>query len=232
MGTVEATSVTLTPPGGDPLVITSLYISPSVSYQHIHTDVEALFRLGSASIICGDFNAHHISWGCQRNDNRGNIIKNLIDNTDTQIVAPTTPTRFCHNSASIIDFALTRNIHWLSQVESIAELSSDHNPLIISFDTNRRFAFPKRKLDLTGASEMNRLYPNSRRESSNENQYLNTLPRRGEDGGRNGQTKTRQNWYEKENGDCKTELAAGTMWNLKQEPALITDPISDVGKCI
>ncbi|GFV66779.1 hypothetical protein TNCV_1793651 [Trichonephila clavipes] len=39
-------------------------------------------------------------------------------------------------------------------------------------------------------------------------------------------------WYEKENGDCKTELAAGTMWNLKQEPALITDPISDVGKCI
>ncbi|GFX38280.1 probable RNA-directed DNA polymerase from transposon X-element [Trichonephila clavipes] len=144
MGTVEATSVTLTPPGGDQLVITSLYISPSVSYQHIHTDVEALFSLGGASIICGDFNAHHTSWGCRRNDNRGNIIKNLIDSTDTQIVAPTTPTRFGHNSASIIDFALTRNIRWLSQVESIAELSSDHNPLIISFDTNRRFAFPRR----------------------------------------------------------------------------------------
>ncbi|GFX32442.1 probable RNA-directed DNA polymerase from transposon BS [Trichonephila clavipes] len=90
------------------------------------------------------FNAHHTSWRCRRNDNRGNIIKNLIDSTDTQIVAPTTPTRFGHNSASIIDFALTRNIHWLSQVESIAELSSDHNPLIISFDTNRRFAFPRR----------------------------------------------------------------------------------------
>ncbi|GFW74196.1 RNA-directed DNA polymerase from mobile element jockey [Trichonephila clavipes] len=144
MGTVEATSVTLTPPGGDPLVITSLYISPCVSYQHIHTDVEAIFSLGNASIICGDFNAHHISWGCQRNDNRGNIIKNLIDSTNTQIVAPTTPTRFGYNSASIIDFALMRNIHWPSQVESIAELSSDDNPLIISFDTNTRFAFPKR----------------------------------------------------------------------------------------
>ncbi|GFW14631.1 probable RNA-directed DNA polymerase from transposon BS [Trichonephila clavipes] len=137
----------LTPPGGDPLVITSLYISPSVSYQHIHTDVEALFSLGGASIICGDFNAHHTSWGCRRNDNRGNIIRNLIDSTDTPHLPtryPTTPTRFGHNSASIIDFALTRNIHWLSQVESIAELSSDHNPLIISFDTNRRFAFPRR----------------------------------------------------------------------------------------
>ncbi|GFV40617.1 hypothetical protein TNCV_3029461 [Trichonephila clavipes] len=84
-----------------------------------------------------------------------------------------------------------------------------------------RFSFPlpsklmewKRKLDLTGASEMNRLYPNSRRESINENKYLNTLPRRG--GGRSGLTKTRQNWDEKENGDCKTELAAGTIVEIE-----------------
>ncbi|GFV98758.1 RNA-directed DNA polymerase from mobile element jockey [Trichonephila clavipes] len=102
--------------------------------------MEAIFSLGNASIICGDFIAHHISWGCQRNDNRGNIIKNFIDSTNTQIIAPTTPTRFGYNSASIMDFALTRNIHWPSQVESIAELSSDHNPLLISFDTNTRFA--------------------------------------------------------------------------------------------
>ncbi|GFX46475.1 hypothetical protein TNCV_4549141 [Trichonephila clavipes] len=34
----------------------------------------------------------------------------------------------------------------------------------------------KRKLDLTGASEINHLYPNSRRESFNEKKYLNTLP--------------------------------------------------------
>ncbi|GFW97350.1 uncharacterized protein TNCV_3091881 [Trichonephila clavipes] len=34
-------------------------------------------------------------------------------------------------------------------------------------------------------------------------------------------------WNEKENGDCKTELAAGTIVELKQEPALITDPNSD-----
>ncbi|GFS71972.1 hypothetical protein TNCV_1702301 [Trichonephila clavipes] len=35
-------------------------------------------------------------------------------------------------------------------------------------------------------------------------------------------------WNEKENGDCKTELAAGTIVELKQEPALITDPNSDI----
>ncbi|GFY79053.1 cadherin EGF LAG seven-pass G-type receptor 2 [Trichonephila inaurata madagascariensis] len=37
-------------------------------------------------------------------------------------------------------------LYWRSQVESIAELSSDHNPLLISFDTNIRFAFPKRNV--------------------------------------------------------------------------------------
>ncbi|GFS56191.1 hypothetical protein TNCV_1650951 [Trichonephila clavipes] len=49
----------------------------------------------------------------------------------------------------------------------------------------------KRKLDWTSASEMNCLYPNSRRESINENKYLNSLPRRGEDGGRSGLTRTK-----------------------------------------
>ncbi|GFX27027.1 hypothetical protein TNCV_803271 [Trichonephila clavipes] len=39
-------------------------------------------------------------------------------------------------------------------------------------------------------------------------------------------------WNEREDGDCKTKLAAGTIVELKQEPALITDPNSDVGKCI
>ncbi|GFV86195.1 hypothetical protein TNCV_671921 [Trichonephila clavipes] len=72
----------------------------------------------------------------------------------------------------------------------------------------------KRKLDLTGASEMNRLYPNSRRESGNENRYLNTLPARGrmeEEAARRKRDKTGM----KRAGDYKTELAAGTIVELK-----------------
>ncbi|GFU49573.1 probable RNA-directed DNA polymerase from transposon X-element [Trichonephila clavipes] len=142
-GTVEATSVTLTPPGSQPIVITSLYISPKFSYHPIHSDLETIFSLGDVSIVCGDFNAHHTSWGCKRNNQRGNIIKNLIDTTNTQLIAPNSHTRFGYNSASIIDFALTRNLPWPSQVESIAELSSDHNPIM---SANTRFAFPKRNV--------------------------------------------------------------------------------------
>ncbi|GFS71973.1 probable RNA-directed DNA polymerase from transposon X-element [Trichonephila clavipes] len=142
----EATSVTLTLPNGDPILITSIYISPTKNYQHIHTDLETIFGLGHVSIVCGDYNAHHTHWSGKRINQRGYIIKNLIDTTNTQILAPPTPTRFGFNSASIIDFALTRNLLWRSQVESIAELSSDHNPILISFDSNTRFDFPKRNI--------------------------------------------------------------------------------------
>ncbi|GFU96859.1 RNA-directed DNA polymerase from mobile element jockey [Trichonephila clavipes] len=146
-GTAEATSVTLTPPNGNPLPITSIYVSPTTSYQHLHTDLETIFGLGQVSIVYGDYNAHHTHWGGQLKINqRGVIIKNLIDNTNTQILAPSTPTRFGYNSTSVIDFALTRNLLWHSQVESIAETSSDHNPILISFDTNTRFGFQKRNI--------------------------------------------------------------------------------------
>ncbi|GFW88739.1 hypothetical protein TNCV_4972321 [Trichonephila clavipes] len=78
---------------------------------------------------------------------------------------------------------------------------------------------------------MNRLYLNSRRESIKEDKYLNTLPRRGEDGGRSGLTKTKENWDEKMDGDCKAKLAAGTV-GFEAGVSLFTDPNSDVGKCI
>ncbi|GFW93626.1 hypothetical protein TNCV_4541551 [Trichonephila clavipes] len=78
---------------------------------------------------------------------------------------------------------------------------------------------------------MNRLYPNSRRESINENKYLNTLPAGWEDGGRSGLSKTRQNWDEKMDGDCKVKLAAGTV-GFEAGVSLFSDPISDVVKCI
>ncbi|GFX27031.1 hypothetical protein TNCV_1098151 [Trichonephila clavipes] len=120
---------------------------------------------------------------------------------------------------------------------------------------------------------MNRLYPNSRRESGNENQYLNTLPAEGgwrkkrpdenetkiRYAGRNGGAQGRglnspKNAFEEHQNAIGIEklrnfffFAAGMKermetarqnlqpeqsWRLKQEPALITDPNSDVGKCI
>ncbi|GFW57580.1 hypothetical protein TNCV_544881 [Trichonephila clavipes] len=141
MGTVEATSVTHPTRRRPTSYHLSVYLTQRELSAHSHTDVEALFSPLAALPSSAEISTPTIFPGVvSEMTTEANIIKNLIDSTDTQIVAPTTPTRW-PQPASIIDFALTRNIHWLSQVESIAELSSDHNPLIISFDTNRRFAF-------------------------------------------------------------------------------------------
>ncbi|GFS85365.1 hypothetical protein TNCV_75911 [Trichonephila clavipes] len=85
---------------------------PSHSYQRPGSD----FSLGHSSILCGDYNAHHTEWGCISNNQRGLLLKNFTGDTDTDILAPPTPTRFGYNSASTIDFALTR--HFQRQLET------------------------------------------------------------------------------------------------------------------
>ncbi|GFU08258.1 probable RNA-directed DNA polymerase from transposon X-element [Trichonephila clavipes] len=146
LGAAEATIVVLTPPGENPLLIASIYIPPTTSPSACIHDLEKIFALEHSSILCGDYNAHHKHWGCNDNNPSGQLIKNLIDNTDTDIVAPNTPTRFGYNSASTIDFALTRNLYWVSDIVSSPELSSDHNPIILNFQTSIQFNFPTRNV--------------------------------------------------------------------------------------
>ncbi|GFU83857.1 probable RNA-directed DNA polymerase from transposon X-element [Trichonephila clavipes] len=145
-GVRSPTIVVLTPPGENPLLIASIYIPPTTSPSACIHDLEKIFALEHSSILCGDYNAHHTHWGCNDNNPRGQLIKNLIDNTDTDIVAPNTPTRFGYNSASTIDFALTRNLYWVSDIVSSPELSSDHNPIILNFQTSIQFNFPTRNV--------------------------------------------------------------------------------------
>ncbi|GFT43964.1 RNA-directed DNA polymerase from mobile element jockey [Trichonephila clavipes] len=84
------------------------------------------------------------NWGCIFNNQRGLLLKNFTDDTDTDLLAPPTPTRFGYNSASTIDFALTRHFHWRTSINSVSELSSDHNPIILNFKTSIKFDFPTR----------------------------------------------------------------------------------------
>ncbi|GFT26313.1 probable RNA-directed DNA polymerase from transposon X-element [Trichonephila clavipes] len=138
--------VVLTTPGENPLLVASIYIPSTTSPSACIHDLEEIFALEQSSILCGDYNAHHTHWGCKDINPRGQLIKNLIDNTDTDIVAPDSPTRFGYNSASTIDFALTRNLYWLTDIISSPELSSDHNPIILNFQTSIQFNFPTRNV--------------------------------------------------------------------------------------
>ncbi|GFX37820.1 RNA-directed DNA polymerase from mobile element jockey [Trichonephila clavipes] len=83
----------------------------------------------SSTIIMGDFNAKHSSWGCDVDSPRGVRLKTHIERTGYRILAPPTPMRYGHNSTSTLDFAITQNADWPCVVTSRSELSSDHNPV-------------------------------------------------------------------------------------------------------
>ncbi|GFT04060.1 probable RNA-directed DNA polymerase from transposon X-element [Trichonephila clavipes] len=80
----------------------------------------------------------HTDWGCISSNQRGLLLRHFTDYTDTDILAPPTPTRFGYNSA------LTRlDFHWRTSVNSVSELSSP-NPIILNFKTSIKFDFPTR----------------------------------------------------------------------------------------
>ncbi|GFU96696.1 uncharacterized protein TNCV_839211 [Trichonephila clavipes] len=49
------------------------------------------------------------------------------------IAYPPTPTRFGYNSANTIDIALIKNFYYPFTINSIDDLSSDHNPVFLNF---------------------------------------------------------------------------------------------------
>ncbi|GFW82612.1 uncharacterized protein TNCV_3491841 [Trichonephila clavipes] len=51
-------------------------------------------------------------------------------------------TQFGFASASIIDYALIKNLNWTCNIESISELSSDHNPIKLHFPKTANFELP------------------------------------------------------------------------------------------
>ncbi|GFX23374.1 RNA-directed DNA polymerase from mobile element jockey [Trichonephila clavipes] len=72
-------------------------------------------------------------WNCPNNSIRGCQLKTFAETLDLTIAFPDTPTRFGYRSANTLDFALINNFHFPYNINSLAELSSDHNPVILNF---------------------------------------------------------------------------------------------------
>ncbi|GFS82082.1 hypothetical protein TNCV_4505181 [Trichonephila clavipes] len=87
-----------------------------------------------------------LTGGCDVDTRRGGITLNIhIQKSGYRILAPPTPTRYGHNSASTLDLAITTNVDWPCTVTSRSELSSDHNPVTFEFTTTTHFFPPPNK---------------------------------------------------------------------------------------
>ncbi|GFT52230.1 probable RNA-directed DNA polymerase from transposon X-element [Trichonephila clavipes] len=146
---VEATLVALTPNDQEPFMVASIYIPPNPTYRNLSADLDTLFKIFNTAIVAGDYNAKHTSWGCGSSDPRGNYLLRYITNNNLDLIAPPTPTRYGYRSASTIDYALIKNLNWPCTADSLAELSSDHNPIRFYFPRTPKFEIPPPQLNTT-----------------------------------------------------------------------------------
>ncbi|GFT33015.1 probable RNA-directed DNA polymerase from transposon X-element [Trichonephila clavipes] len=145
---VEMTLIMLTPIDHDPILIGSTYIPPVNEYfRNLNAALAPIFNSNNMTILVGDFNAKHTSWGCPVSDTRGNKLYHYIMNKNIDVLAPPTPTRFGTASATIIDYALMKNLNWPCNIDSIPELSSDHNPIKLHFPRTAKFEIPPPQLN-------------------------------------------------------------------------------------
>ncbi|GFW05197.1 RNA-directed DNA polymerase from mobile element jockey [Trichonephila clavipes] len=87
----------------------------------------------SNCVLFGDFNAPHTAWNCNSNSSRGIRLLDFTNLANLYIAYPDTPTRFGLNSANTLDIAIIRNFYYPYTINSLHELSSDHNPVMLNF---------------------------------------------------------------------------------------------------
>ncbi|GBP04260.1 RNA-directed DNA polymerase from mobile element jockey [Eumeta japonica] len=120
---MEATGCRLAMTGHSTLVIVSVYL-PSPK-RLLRRDLRALFALGDAVILFGDFNCKNIRWGYPSNNYNGIKLDELEDRLDFGMIAPSTSTCFPHvftHRPSTLNF---------NSIETIHGLTSDHRPVIL-----------------------------------------------------------------------------------------------------
>ncbi|GFS85345.1 RNA-directed DNA polymerase from mobile element jockey [Trichonephila clavipes] len=121
------------------MAIISVYVPPSSDERLFTQDLENFLQANSNCVIFGDFNATHNMRNCPKNSIRGCRLKTFIDTHDLTIAYPDSPTRFGYRSANTLDFAIINNFHFPFTINSLAELSSDHNPVLQKFRSFPRF---------------------------------------------------------------------------------------------
>lgn len=101
--------------------------------------INKLINNNDKSIIFGDFNARHTIWGDRSSNRNGNtLFKYLYDNPSCTLNFTEEHTYYPYNnsSSSKLDLVLSKNIPHLSKPINLAELSSDHNPIVFTLASN------------------------------------------------------------------------------------------------
>ncbi|GFX19498.1 putative RNA-directed DNA polymerase from transposon X-element [Trichonephila clavipes] len=125
----EMTAIKIERNNLQPITVISAYRSPRKPI-FVH-DLHQLFRNQDYVLVAGDLNAKHASWSpiAQKNV-AGHTIRKFCDSTSYTPNALLEPTHFHKNLRNtVIDLAICKGMT-ITDVTSIPELSSDHNPVL------------------------------------------------------------------------------------------------------
>jgi hypothetical protein len=122
------------------ILIVSAYQPPSRT-MHI-ADYDKLMNLHNNIIMAGDLNSKHTNWGCRVSNPNGIKLHKYISTSTCIVSAPSSPTYFpsdMNRLADILDILVTKSIQFNVVQESLSELDSDHNPVIIHLNSPLQF---------------------------------------------------------------------------------------------
>ncbi len=132
---LQAEAVTITV--GKVFTVCSLYLPPSEPIDVLELE-SLILQLPAPFLLLGDFNAHNVVWGCDNNNNRGNIIYKYIMDNSLCLLNDESYTYLHPGSGSFtaIDLSLSSPgiyMDFTFNVESDT-FGSDHFPIVLQWN--------------------------------------------------------------------------------------------------
>lgn len=111
------------------------YNSPNKAYNT--KDIDNLLKLGNRVLLLEDLNARHQAWNCHINNKRGKLSYKYVLKNNCTIIFLDEPIHYPENGATVtnIDIGINKNITGLSELKVLNEMSSDHNPIFITLES-------------------------------------------------------------------------------------------------
>lgn len=136
---IQATTVVMNDSSGQ-LKLSAIYCPPKHANQK-STYGHFIKSLGDRFIAGGDFNAKNIAWGSRLTNTKGrNLYDSLMEN-NCKFLSTGEPTYWPSDprkQPDLIDFFIYKSINKKAlMIQSCLELSSDHSPILLTFETNR-----------------------------------------------------------------------------------------------
>lgn len=128
--TLESIGLQINLEGTGKTNIFAAYYPPGKTF--VENDYKKILDLNFPTIIAGDLNAKHPSWNSRTINNYGRKLQQLTTTNNIQTLAPTDPTFYGPiGRPDVLDMILHKDIPRNITTQTIPELSSDHNPILI-----------------------------------------------------------------------------------------------------